>query len=68
MACSWTGTAGPRLANHGSYRHPWPAFFYNANGRLRAAHLGALTDANLIDAIGKYFQQKPAPPGTLVEH
>lgn len=43
-------------------------FFYDANGRLRAAHMGELTDASLADAIGKHFQQKPAPPGTPVDH
>ena len=43
-------------------------FFYDANGRLRAAHLGELTDASLTDAIGKHFQQKPTPPGTPVDH
>ena len=43
-------------------------FFYDANGRLRAAHMGELTDASLTDAIGKHFQQKPAPPGTPVDH
>lgn len=43
-------------------------FFYDTNGRLRASHMGELSDATLTDAIGKHFQQKPNPPGTPSNH